>query len=232
MDRDNVTPSYLSKIRVLVLNETANIMNVDVSTHNWVNDALSNKEVDSKSVISIVKKRYGEKVVSYDPSDIESNKRAIAKGYTLVHGRQLNKEQWENIRKCGAILPAGKVTPTPKPFSNDPNAKPLRTIDRNKLSESEIVSVLELEKMASQLINNEITIIIADDPNWGFKGSFSKDSMRMVLNRYSLKYGLSINEELLALFIHELGHYYSSDHLSTKYYDALCLIGAKLYNLK
>lgn len=54
----------------------------------------------------------------------------------------------------------------------------------------------------------------------------------MVLNRNSFKNGLSMSEEVLSLFIHELGHYYSSDHLSKSYYDGLCLIGAKLYNLK
>ena len=61
---------------------------------------------------------------------------------------------------------------------------------------------------------------------------FSKSSMNMVLNRNSFKNGLSMSEEVLSLFIHELGHYYSSDHLSKSYYDGLCLIGAKLYNLK
>ena len=33
----------------------------------------------------------------------------------------------------------------------------------------------------------------------------------------------------IRLLIHEFGHEYSSDHLSSEYHDALCRIGAKLF---
>src|SRR5690606_24488659 len=35
------------------------------------------------------------------------------------------------------------------------------------------------------------------------------------------------DKDLLALIIHEFGHYYSSDHLSSEYHDALCDLGAR-----
>ena len=35
-------------------------------------------------------------------------------------------------------------------------------------------------------------------------------------------------QNILELIIHEFGHWYSLDHLSEKYYDGLCEIGAKL----
>ena len=35
--------------------------------------------------------------------------------------------------------------------------------------------------------------------------------------------------KIMELIIHEFGHFYSGDHLSERYYDGLCEIGAKLY---
>jgi hypothetical protein len=35
-------------------------------------------------------------------------------------------------------------------------------------------------------------------------------------------------QRILELIIHEFGHWYSGDHLSERYYDGLCEIGAKL----
>ena len=33
----------------------------------------------------------------------------------------------------------------------------------------------------------------------------------------------------IIVFVHEFGHYYSSNHLSEQYYDGLCDIGAMMY---
>jgi len=35
-------------------------------------------------------------------------------------------------------------------------------------------------------------------------------------------------KEVLGLLIHECGHEYSGDHLSSKYHEALCELGAKI----
>jgi len=52
--------------------------------------------------------RFGEKQVSYDPTDPEVNERAIAEGYTVVHGHSLSREEWENVRSAGAICQRGR----------------------------------------------------------------------------------------------------------------------------
>jgi hypothetical protein len=40
-----------------------------------------------------------------------------------------------------------------------------------------------------------------------------------------------ITSEIDALLIHEFGHHFESDHLSSEYHDALCELGAKLKQL-
>ena len=46
----------------------------------------------------------------------------VKHGGTIVHGGMLTRDQWENVKEKGAIEPAGKVWPTPKPYSDDPDA--------------------------------------------------------------------------------------------------------------
>jgi hypothetical protein len=64
----------------------------------------------------IIDLRFGEKRVIYDPTDPEANALAVTKGYTVIHGGMLNGDEWRNVKRAGAALPAGQVTPSPKPF--------------------------------------------------------------------------------------------------------------------
>ena len=43
-----------------------------------------------------------------------------AQGGTIVVG--LSKGEWANVRRSGAVPPAGQICPTAKPYSLDPNA--------------------------------------------------------------------------------------------------------------
>ena len=40
---------------------------------------LSEKGIASETVVSVIEKRFGDKVVAYDPSDSEANKIAVSK---------------------------------------------------------------------------------------------------------------------------------------------------------
>jgi hypothetical protein len=231
MERDNVNRSYLKQLRTKVLEEMISIMEDDDSTANWVNDALENKDISSITVTELVKKRYGDKVVAFDPSDSEANKLAVTNGYVVIHGRNLNKEQWKNIKKSEAILPAGQVTPSPKPFSDDLDAKQLIIINNRDLNPKEKEIIDLLENLSKKIIGRKVSIIIANDKEWGFNGSFCKSSSRMIINKASYIHNWidkGINTQILSLFIHELGHHYASDHLSSEYYKALSDIGAKI----
>src|SRR6266849_5886030 len=69
----------------------------------------------------LVRLRFGDKVAAPDPRDIEAMKAFQAQGGTIVVG--LSKGEWANVRRSGAVLPAGQICPTAKPYSLDPNAK-------------------------------------------------------------------------------------------------------------
>jgi hypothetical protein len=86
MDRDNVQPSYLRELRTLVLNEMHADLREGDATSSWVHDALGGPDTTDEAVTAVIQARFGAHCVSYDPSDAEANSRAVAAGFTLVHG--------------------------------------------------------------------------------------------------------------------------------------------------
>jgi hypothetical protein len=63
--------------------------------------------------------------------------------------------------------------------------------------------------------------------SYGVSGGLIFNKMRLG-NKW---FERGINEEVDALLIHEFGHEYCGDHLSEEYYEALCILGARLKRL-
>ncbi|WP_120010748.1 ATP-binding protein [Teichococcus vastitatis] len=228
LDRDNVPPAYLRTLRTAVLNVMHDRLPAEQATAVWVREALGTRDVSSAAVRTVVANRFGPKSVVYDPSDREANKLAVVAGYTVVHGSQLSAEEWANVRTAGALLPAGQVTPSPKPFT--PGGPPLQTLPREAWSDAEQALVALYQRLAPHLIGQpiEVKLALAPDAFWaacyGPAGPLYLN--RPKLGRRFFKGGAS--EEALDLLIHELGHHYAGDHLSDDYYRALTKLGARL----
>ena len=105
-----------------VLNAAYDLLTVDdEATAIWTRLAGSDPHCSDDAIKHLIRLRFGEKVASPDPSDTEAMKRFQSQGGTIVVG--LNKGQWANVKRAGAVLPAGKICPTPKPYSDDPDAE-------------------------------------------------------------------------------------------------------------
>ena len=236
MDRDNVTPSYLKAIRVLVLNQTANLLKEEETTSIWVRDAASDIRCSPEAIKTVMEKRFGEKAVSFDPSDIEGSKIAISKGYNVIHGGSLSKGEWENVRRIGLIVPAGQVTPSPKPF--DPEGRPLKTISNEELSGGMIRFNGLAKELAKEVLNShlEISVVFSNDRNWPFRGAFGEGGTLYVnVSKFPSSHfdelangSRDAMRESVDFLIHEFGHWISPDHLSEDYHRALTSIGAKV----
>lgn len=229
MDRDNVTPAYLRTIRTVVLNEMHHRISAEDANDGWVREATADARCSDEAVRTAVVHRFGTKRVSYDPSDPEANKRAVSAGYTVVSGSQLSKQEWANVKRAEAMLPAGQVTPSPKPFSNDPNAPPCRMVREDQWTEGMKQIAAYAQMLAKELMKVDIKVRIADDT--GMKASAAYGQCHLVFNlaylgRRWFEHGA--DHRVDSLLIHEFGHQYSGDHLSSEYYKALCTLGAKL----
>jgi hypothetical protein len=123
-DRDNVRPAYLQAVRVAVLNAAHDLLTTDEeATAGWVKLAGGDPRCTDEAVRHLVRLRFGEKVAAPDPTDVEAMKRFQSQGGTIVVG--LSKGEWANVKRAGAAPPAGQICPTAKPYSTDPNAKPV-----------------------------------------------------------------------------------------------------------
>lgn len=234
VDRTNVPPSFLRHVRALALNEAGTLLSEEESTESWVTQGLTDKSVSAAAVKAVVEKRYGDKVVSYDPSDREANNRATAKGYRVLHGGSLPKAAWENVRQAEAVSSAGSKFPTPKPYSDDPNAPMVEVVSESDYT-ADMIRVVKITKvLAEELMDKRhLKVTIVNTQN-AFAACYSKTGgLDFNLGRLGHKWFEGVNTEggmarVLDLIIHEFGHEYASNHLSEDYYKALSRLGGKL----
>ncbi|MBS1790488.1 MAG: hypothetical protein JST85_22395 [Acidobacteria bacterium] len=230
MDRDNVSATFLRQVRTLVLNEMHDRMMPDDANTLWVREAASDRRVSDAAVRTIIKYRFGEKCVIRDPSDPEANNIAVSKGYTLIAGGALTAGEWDNLKRAGAALPAGQVTPSPKPFH--PDGESLQTLPENEYTPGIKQTVAYAKALARELFGVEIRVVIANDRGWKFSACYGESEL--TLNLAKLGHGWfddGPTERVNELLIHEFGHHFSGNHLSEEYHRALCRLGARMTRL-
>ena len=179
---------------------------------------------------TIVNKRFGEKRVSYDPSDLEANALAFSKGYTVVTGSQASADEWNNFRRACAVIPAGQVTPSPKPYSKTGPMEEL--LSRQDWTDSMIRTETYAKMLAKELMGFDILIRFTM-AGCNFMACYGEKELTFNLNGgCQEKWFENVGSvEMDDLLIHEFGHEYCSNHLNEDYYNALTKLGAKLKRL-
>ncbi len=230
MDRDNVPPAFLSAVRVATLNATADKLSAGEATAAWVQDATGDERCNAAVVESVLTMRFGKDRVAYDPSDPEANALAVTKGYTVIHGGTLSAGQWANARASGAVLPAGQVTPSPKPYSTDPNAKPVKVLEQDDWSEDMRWVATLARMMAREMMGVRLSVRMVDTAN-GFIACYGCATLDFNVRRLGRGWFSGSIASIIDLIIHEFGHQYEANHLSEKYYDALTMLAGKAVSL-
>ncbi|MCC6363174.1 MAG: hypothetical protein IT165_06585 [Bryobacterales bacterium] len=232
VDRDNVPPTYLSLVRSIVIENMQRKLTVDDATSTWVRDAVQRHgdKLGGSAIQRLVELRFGEKRVAYDPSDPEANKLAVSRGYTVVHGGNLSRPEWEAVKRTNAILPAGQVTPSPKPFS--PDGEPLKVLPEERWTPEIKAVVAYIRRLGPMLVGADVAVRISDDPGWPYLAAYGEGDLTLNFRRLGYKWFRAESlSEINRLLIHELGHHFSGDHLSAEYHDGLCRLGARLAEL-
>lgn len=227
-DRENVPPSYLAKVRALAVEQMRNQLTRDDANATWVKDAFARygDDLSDETVKTLTTLRFGDKAVIFDPSDPEANNIAASKGYTLVSGGAMSGVEWDRVKSVGALRPAGQVTPSPKPFSDD--GEPLKTIDEANWTPLMRSMVAYFKRMGTELLGGKISVEIANDPQWGFSGAFGSRRLIVNLGRLGHKWFAGPLEPINDFMLHEFAHHYEKNHLSENYYRALTRLGAQL----
>lgn len=231
-DRDNVTPAYLREIRTLVLNEMYKEVRQEEATAPWVRDAAEDEDVSKEAMEHVITERFGEKRVIFDPSDQEGTKMAVSQGYTVMPPGALSKQEWSNVKRYEVALPAGQVTPSPKPYSGEGNEQKVVPPEKWTAGMKKVADYAT--DVAYMLLGQKvIRIKIVNDITWPYAATFGPSGeLTMNVGRlghawFDRPYWSHIDE----LLIHELSHDKVSDHLSSAFHDECCRLGAALVQL-
>ena len=224
LDREGVAPSFLRELRLAVFNHMHGQVKAEEMNRPWVEQVVADKDCKPAAIQTYLDRRFSEKRVAYDPSDPEANKLAVSKGYVVVTGSMMSSGAWKNSKNAQAILPAGRVTPSPQPYS--PDGPPLKL-------EKEITPAMRtVEKhaiaVAREILQRGITVTFANDPAWPFAGTYGPGRLTFNVGRLSRKwFDLETNRvEIEKLLLHEFAHEFASDHLSHEYHESICRIAA------
>ena len=229
-DRDNVKPAYLKAVRVAVLNAAYDLLTVDdEATAVWTQAGRLDPHCSDEAIKHLIRLRFGEKVASPDPSDTEAMKRFQSQGGTIVVG--LNKGEWANVKRAGAVLPAGKICPTPKPYSDDPDAEAAEIIPPSAVDGGH-EEHRRVRQVPGQRVDGDRDRRQGGPGRHNFLACYGHG--RLDLNLATLDaswFDQGATEDVDKLLIHEFGHQYSGDHLWEDYHEALCLLGARMKRL-
>jgi hypothetical protein len=230
-DRNNVKPSFLRAVRILVLNEMHDRVTEEDANQDWVRQATSDPACSEEAITKVLTLRFGEKRAAYDPSDPEANKTWVSKGGTLVYGSMLNGQEWNNAKGAGAIVPAGQLCPTARAYTNDPNAPPVDAIPKENWTDG-MKNVAAYSVFLGQELMGVKIIVHFVNTQSQFVACYGKCQVHFNVHHLGYKwFDQGPTETVDRLLIHEFGHQYSSDHLSEAYHEALCRLGAGLKRL-
>ncbi len=235
-ERTDVTPAYKQDIRTKVLNEMFREITTEDANQPWVRDAVRDKDIAPEAVEKVMTERFGEKRVIFDPSDPEANKLAVLKGYTVIPPRSLSHEEWKNVRIAKAALPAGQVTPSPKPFTE--GGAPVETLPQEQWTQSmwrfnAFANLNAIECIGHSLI----AVRFVTNKGWKPLAAFGPDRVLYVNLSKLGKVLAGFERDLpprdigplrpaIGLLIHEFAHYRQPDHLSEAYHEELEAVAA------
>ena len=220
LDRDNVPPAFLSQLRCEVLNNVAETLTAGEAQEGWVRDASGHKDCSGEAVEKVMSLLYGEKRASFDPTDKEANFNATAHGYAVIHGRSLSPGQWENVRKHGAVIPAGKIMPTPKAYG-DGDGPPVKIIPEHEWSGGMCVTMHFFDELVLRVSSARIKMCIVHTTN-SFAAAHCTSEIHWNLFRLGKRWFECPDIDIkVDLFCHEMAHHVCPNHLDSKYHKEL-----------
>jgi len=256
-DRDNVTPAYSRKVKTHVANNMLNDLTSEDGK--WAADVFGDSDALSETKNKILDVTEGKKRVVYDPSDPEANVKAQAEGFSVIPGNRYTKDQWSGIRQAnedlGGTKPAGQEFPTPKAYSDDPNADPAVLIPESDWTPA-MRNASEFAKWLAGAMNVNLHVNFVKEFGDGVIACYSRNTrtsgsidfnMKSIGRTYGncwfdkLDTGDRSPEEVI---VHELSHHWVSSHFNREsngrdgnqrgvryFYDATGRVGIVLAKL-
>lgn len=195
IDRKTVSKSYLQKIFTIILNEVHEEVIDDNVSDVWVREATSSKDVSDEAICSVVKSRYGSKVVSATPGDPSSVDEALSHGYRVIHGSELSKKEWDNIRRAQAVQSSSNAFPSSI-------ATDAKTVDRDDNMDK--VAVLT-KRIAWLCLGIEVNVAFS---SWdGLAAQYGNQTVVFNVKKLGRRFfAPPLSSRVIDLILHELAH--------------------------
>lgn len=225
-ERDNVTPSYLAKLRTAVLDNAFDLLSADDAAEPWVEQAI--EEAQPAAVQAAIAKRFGEKRAVYDPSDPEASARLVSQGYTILHGRSLSSGAWAAVKRSEAAIPAGKIAPTTYARFSLDGAE--TAIEGNRWTPGMKLLADYAVELAHFLLKRRIEVKFFSSVQMAWAACYGPGGpLCFNIGRLGRKFVDKPEQHSVdMLLLHEFAHEYESNHLSTDYHEAICKLGASM----
>jgi hypothetical protein len=227
IERDNLTPAWLRDIRRIVLNHAHDLLTAADGDASWILDGMADEEVSPEVLEHAIELRFG-KAVAYDPSDPEANRLAAADGYSTLTSNALPKEVWKNVKQHGVLLPAGRVTPSVKPYEpGQERTRRERPIEEWTHGMQQMAGFAR--SLADALLGVALDVAIVDDSTvMNFEVNYRKaDShqaaalLELNLRRLGHRWFEGDPASRLDQLLYALAHHFETDRLSARFHQSV-----------
>lgn len=233
MNRDNVLPAFLKEVRTLVVNHMHDKLDEADANATFVNEALSDPDASKEAVDKAMDLKYGKDRALFDQKDPEANANILARGGRIIYPSQLTKAQHENVRRYESARPAGVILPTQHALFA-PGGKDC-WVPKEKWTPAMRKVVDYSRELGQKLLDRSVNVDILSDVTEGYGACYGSQGLVFNLGRLSKAFfedcATGATDALNQLLIHEFSHEIESNHLSDKYHEASCKLGAKLARL-
>jgi Histidine kinase-, DNA gyrase B-, and HSP90-like ATPase len=231
-ERDNVTAGYLRNLHAIVLEHMIDHITVEDTTATWARAAVETGKLSAETVQKVAVKRFGDKAVLFDNSDVGSNKKAVSKGANVVNRGAVSPEERKVFYDKGALQKAGEVDDYKTNLDDNP---PKKTLDKSEYTSDQQRYVKLIEDVSPILIGMNAVVKIIEDSEVSYRGCSRWGDSHGPQPTFTFEVNLAFHncsdwQGNYYLLLHELAHHkvQSNDHLCEEFYRTVNVLGAKL----
>lgn len=225
VDRNNVTPKYLKRLRAATLDATYARLTPEQSSNKGVTDGLA--DASPVAIATVLDMRFGQRRFVPD-FNREATGALTAEGFTAVPPNAFDKETFSAIKKANA-LPSGnqlrpKLTVAGIAFADDKVTDAMKKF--RAMTEMIAKSVLDKEVVWKWSDTPGATVLAQCGPSGEKAISLTVNVARLGVEWFSES--PARNRENLDLIFHELGHHNGAMDCTREHCDAVTFIASSV----
>jgi len=223
VDRQTIQPFYYKDLYAEILNHTYQELSEETCSDLWVRTGMKDERIKKEAVQAIFQKRFGGKFLSSNPFDPNANDEAISKGYRVITGSEMSKEEWAKAKDMGLIHSTTEIFGEKNELRN---GTPMDLTDDMKRWSA------FCRKVAKEFLGvDNLQVRFVSDSYAKARASYYPSlSPRMISFNMALlgkTFFKTINQNNINLLIHELGHE-EGNHTEHSYHDCITRLAGLL----